>query len=456
MQEFDPRRSGPRRRPARTLALALLVVLACVGWRIGLASLGHGGPTAKAAALASHKLPALPLGAQTAPTAVAITIRPGEPFDAALRRAGAATADAHEATASLGEAFDIRRVKAGLTFVALMAPASPSAGAPRLLGLTLRSGPVSTLSVSRAGAGPFHVRRQDEAVREDTEVAQGAMRESLYQSALAVGAPPTVTAEVIKLFAHKLDFSRDIRAGDRFRLVFDRKVTASGRLVQVGDLDYAEISAKGQMNRFYRFQPRGAQQAQYFDETGKTVKALLLRTPVYGARITSGFGMRLHPILGYTRMHQGIDFGVPVGTPVLAAGDGVVEQARWEGGYGRFLKLRHAGGWETAYGHLSRWAARPGQHVRQGQVIAYSGSTGESTGPHVHFEVLKGGVRVNPKSAKVPAGSILHGAELAAFEVQRVHMDTALAQTPTSRPLILADLPVVVDDHLRRDAVLTR
>src|SRR5581483_3655875 len=158
---------------------------------------------------------------------------------------------------------------------------------------------------------------------------------------------------------------------------------------------YAEIGAKGQVTRFYRYQAPGESEAQYFDETGKNIKGLLLRTPVDGARITSGFGMRMHPILGYTRMHQGIDFGVPVGTPVFAAGDGVVEEARWAGGYGRFMKLRHASGWETAYGHLSGWAVHPGQHVRQGQVIAYSGSTGESTGPDARPS-RRGGHRPSP------------------------------------------------------------
>jgi murein DD-endopeptidase MepM/ murein hydrolase activator NlpD len=240
---------------------------------------------------------------------------------------------------------------------------------------------------------------------------------------------------VVKLFSHKLDFSRDIHAGDAFKMVFDRKVTASGRTVQTGDLLYAEIGAKGRTTQFYRFQPKGSSVAEYFDALGKNIKGLLLRTPVDGARITSGFGMRLHPLLGYTRMHQGIDFGVPIGTPVYAAGDGVVEEARWAGGYGRFMKLRHAGGWETAYGHLSGWAVRPGARVRQGQVIAYSGSTGESTGPHLHFEVIKGGVKINPKGANAPGGTVLTGRELAAFRAEKAHID-ALLSAAAARPVL--------------------
>jgi murein DD-endopeptidase MepM/ murein hydrolase activator NlpD len=236
---------------------------------------------------------------------------------------------------------------------------------------------------------------------------------------------------MVKLMAHKFDFSRDLHPGDRFRLVFDRKVTRDGQIVADGDIDYAEISTGGRLTRLYRFQRPGGRVAGYFDQDGKSLDGFLLRTPVYGAPVTSGFGMRLHPILGYTRMHQGIDFGVPVGTPVLAAGDGVVEQARWAGGYGRLIKLRHAGGWETAYAHLSRWAARRGQHVRQGQVIAYSGASGEATGPHVHFEVIEHRVHINPKSAKAPTTALLEGAELAAFESERGRLDALLIQSPS-------------------------
>jgi murein DD-endopeptidase MepM/ murein hydrolase activator NlpD len=252
------------------------------------------------------------------------------------------------------------------------------------------------------------------------------MSDSLYVSAMKAGATPELTAQVVKLFSHKLDFSRDIHPGDQFRMVFDRKVAESGKTVEAGDLLYAEIGAKGQVTRFYRFRQPGAVEAQYFDEFGKNIRGFLLRTPVDGARVTSGFGMRFHPILGYTRMHQGIDFGVPIGTPVFAAGDGVVEEARMASGYGRWLKIRHTGGWETGYGHLSGWAVRAGQRVHQGQVVAYSGNTGRSTGPHLHYEVMEGGRKMDPKGAKVPQGTVLAGRELAAFQAEKAHVESVL------------------------------
>jgi murein DD-endopeptidase MepM/ murein hydrolase activator NlpD len=238
--------------------------------------------------------------------------------------------------------------------------------------------------------------------------------------------------------------------------VFNRQVTESGRTVEAGDLQYAQIKGI----RFYRFERHG--DVEYFDEFGKNIKGFLLRTPVDGAHMTSGFGMRRHPILGYNRMHQGIDFGAGMGTPVLAAGDGVVVEARRWGGYGNWLRIRHNDGWETGYGHLSRYASglKPGQRVRQGQLVAYVGSTGASTGPHLHYETWFRGGRVNPISAKVPQGTVLGGSELAAFRSEKARIDRLVgaqdqAQArinpePSPRRLALAQADPVVNAGLRR------
>ena len=441
MPTFDPRTR------IRTVAPHLLV------GAIGLTALGLGWRMVSTELGRAHVNPAKPLDSAAvaalqveafaqaqvqpgfaAPITVPVKVLPGETFEAAVRRVGVAPNEAHQVVAALGQAMDTVNIKAGMAFNAAIARPKDQRGAVRLIGLSMTTGPATSITLSHTFDGALHLREMEEKVHDDTHVAAGSMKGSLYESAEAAGATPAITADVVKLFSHKLDFSRDIHPGDHFRLVFDRKVTEAGRTVQVGDLDYAEIGAKGQVTRFYRFARPGASQTDYFDEDGKNIKGFLLRTPVDGARITSGFGMRMHPILGYTRMHQGIDFGVPVGTPVFAAGDGVVEEARWAGGYGRWMKLRHDGGWETAYGHLSGWAVRAGQHVRQGQVIAYSGSTGESTGPHLHYEVIDHGTKVNPKSARVPAGTILAGQELAAFRAEKTHLDTVLAQAETRGP----------------------
>jgi murein DD-endopeptidase MepM/ murein hydrolase activator NlpD len=233
------------------------------------------------------------------------------------------------------------------------------------------------------------------------------------------------------LFAHKLDFERDIQPGDTFKLVFDRKVTESGRTVEAGNLLYAEIEAKGSVDRFYSFQPKGDKEVEYFDENGKSIKGFLLTTPVYGARISSTFGMRMHPILGFTKMHTGIDFAAPTGTPIMAAGDGVVEDAKWWGGYGRWVRIRHNGQWETGYGHMSAIAVKPGQHVHQGEIIGYVGTTGRSTGPHLHFEIWQNGHPINPKGAKVPDASVLQGQDMTAFRARKRAIDSMIAMAKT-------------------------
>ncbi len=235
-----------------------------------------------------------------------------------------------------------------------------------------------------------------------------------------------------KLFARTLDFARDIRPGDRFRLAFRRTVDAGGRTVEAGDLLYAEVGAKGRTTRFYRFDHGG--RTEFLDGVGQKLKALLLRSPVEDAHITSTFGMRLHPLLGFNRLHPGIDFGAPVGTPVCAAGDGVVEEAEWAGGYGRWLKLKHDRGFETGYGHLSRYApgVRPGARVVQGQVVAFVGSTGLSTGPHLHYEVMQGGRKVDPSALKIPQEAVMDEAAVADFQTQKARIDTLLGVAPTA------------------------
>jgi murein DD-endopeptidase MepM/ murein hydrolase activator NlpD len=264
-------------------------------------------------------------------------------------------------------------------------------------------------------------------VSDETTVAHGRVAGSLFQSAAALGATSQVTDQVVKLFQHKLDFARDITAGDQFTMVFDRRVTESGRTVEIGHLLFASLQAHGKWVSLYRFEHGG--KVEYFDENGKNIKGLLLRTPVDGAHMTSTFGMRMHPILGFMRMHQGVDFGAPTGAPVLAAGDGVVVETRRWGGYGNWLRIRHAGGWDTGYAHLSRYARgiHPGVVVHQGEVVAYVGMTGTATGPHLHFETWFKGKRVNPMGAQVPQGTILSGRELAAFKVVKAQIDAMVA-----------------------------
>ena len=435
MPSFDLHRL-PARYAVALLGTAAVIVAAGAGMSVS--------------SLISHKAPAGPkvlTAAQTkalehqalagataraglaAPVSMPVKVLPGETLQSAVQRTGVAADEAKSVVAALGKALDTVHIKAGLAFQAAIAHPRGQRGPARLIGLSMKTGPASTVTLSRTFDGALKLRELEEKVSDETTVAEGHMQGSLYESAVKAGADSRIVTEAAKLFSHKIDFAREIHPSDQFKLVFDRKVTESGRTIATGDLLYAEVNAKGQTTRFYRFDDNG--KTDYFDELGKNIKGFLLRTPLDSVRVTSGFGMRMHPLLGFTRMHAGIDFGAPTGTPVYAAGSGVVKEERWAGGYGHWLKIEHQGGWATGYGHLSAYASglHVGQKVAQGQVVAYVGSTGMSTGPHLHYEIMKGNEKLNPTSAKVPQGTVLAGRELAAFKAQKAHVDALLTHS---------------------------
>ena len=325
-------------------------------------------------------------------------------------------------------ALDGRGRRSVSSFDASIASSRDGSGAVRLIGLSTRTGPATTLAIARTVDGALVTRALEEKVSDETTVAHGKVAGSLFESASALGATSAVTDQVVKLFQHKLDFARDITSGDSFTLVFDGERTETGRTVEAGQLLFAELQAHGAPARLYRFQHDG--KFEYFDDLGKNIKGFLLRTPVDGARMNSNFGMRRHPVLGYMRMHEGVDFAAGTGTPILAAGDGVVEEVRRWGGYGNWLKIRHNRDWETGYGHISRYAPgiHPGVHVHQGQVVAYVGATGLATGPHLHYETWLDGKRVNPAGVNIPAATVLSGHDLASFRAEKARIDTLVAK----------------------------
>jgi murein DD-endopeptidase MepM/ murein hydrolase activator NlpD len=460
MPQFDPRRKPVRYAPRLLSGAVVAAVLAPV-WHMAQAEptpvteptvvrtakpldpLANAALEHQAFAVAEARTGYAP------PEKVTVKVRSGESLEKAVTRAGVNAGEAHAFVRALGQVYDPSALEGGAALEAAVAKPQAGEGPVKLIGLSMRTGPVSAVTVSKTWDGALRLRELEEKVRDETMVAEGEMSGSLQASAERAGANSTITRQLVKVFSHKLDFSRDLRSGDRFRLVFDRTLTESGRVVKTGDLLYAEVQAKGRTTRFYRFVKDG--RAQYFDEHGRNIRGFLLRTPVDGARMTSRFGLRLHPILNYLKMHQGIDFAAGTGTPVLAASDGVVVEARRWGGYGNWLRIRHANGYETGYAHLSGYAVRTGQRVAQGQLVGYVGSTGRSTGPHLHYEVWKNGARVNPTGAKVPTGTILEGRELVAFHLQKAKVEAALAGVSEKAAPRLLDLetPSVQEAALR-------
>ncbi|WP_454718782.1 peptidoglycan DD-metalloendopeptidase family protein [Caulobacter segnis] len=260
----------------------------------------------------------------------------------------------------------------------------------------------------------------------EVKVVRGEMdANSFYSSAVAAGVRDSLIDDFAAAFAFDFDFQREIKPGDIFEAAFERQIDGEGAVAGSERLVYVSLQAGAKVRALYAFQPPGEAQSSWFDGNGVSVVRGLMRTPVNGARITSSFGPRLHPVLGYTRLHKGTDFAVAVGTAVYASGDGVVEFAGPHGGHGNFVRIRHKARLETAYAHLSRFAPGivVGAAVRQGQPIAFSGNTGLSSGPHLHYEVVVDGAQVDPMSFQTSQGRSLNGQALVAFRRERDRID---------------------------------
>jgi murein DD-endopeptidase MepM/ murein hydrolase activator NlpD len=355
----------------------------------------------------------LPVAAPAAaqPTRLTLAVADGETLAGVLTSADVSTNDAQAAIDAARGVYDPRKLRAGQFITITFKPGGGVTGTS-FSGFEIQADPDHVVTVSRDDGG-FSADQVKIATRTETKVARGTIKNSLVESATAAGLPYAVTAAMIRAFSYDVDFQRDLQPGDRFKVMFNNLVSDNGG-ARPSDIQFAELTLSGKSHAIYGV--RGDDGiVEFFTRDGKSIKSGLLKTPVDGARLTSGFGMRMHPILGYTRMHKGVDFGVPTGTPIYAAGDGVIEYAGWAGGYGRFIKIRHNPHMETAYGHMSRIASVIGQHVHQGQVIGYVGMTGDATGPHLHYEVVKDGAQVNPINVTVPASTGLEGGALVAF-----------------------------------------
>ncbi len=255
---------------------------------------------------------------------------------------------------------------------------------------------------------------------------------SFYESGVKAGIPSATMTGLTKLLSYSVDFQRDVKLGDSFRVIYEEMRNPEGVLVRTGDILYAEMTLSGRTVKIYRHKLSNGDE-DFFDERGQTLRRSLLRTPVNAARITSGFGMRQHPIMGYTKMHRGMDFGAPSGTPIYASGDGVIVEKGWKNGYGNYIRLRHNNTIQTAYAHMKGFASnvQRGSRVRQGQVIGYVGSTGNSTGPHLHYEVLVNGAQVNPaKVAGVNMAEPLTGTEFARFKAMAAKVTQNFQDVP--------------------------
>jgi len=252
---------------------------------------------------------------------------------------------------------------------------------------------------------------------------EGKILQSLYKSAVDLKIEPNVIVEFARLYGFQVDFQRDIRKGDTFQIMYEVFEDDDKKIYETGNVVFANLIMRNQKNTLYYFHKKSSR--GHYDKNGKSVKKALMKTPINGARLSSSFGMRKHPIDGYNKMHRGTDFAAPEGTPIMASGDGIIVRAKWCGGGGNCIKIKHNSTYSTVYAHMSKFAfgMKKGVRVKQGQVIGYVGSTGKSTGPHLHYEVIKNGKKINSQTLKLPSGKILSGKDRELFEISRIKLD---------------------------------
>jgi len=356
----------------------------------------------------------------------------GDTLLSLFTKAGTEPTEANEIIEALAAIFAGKDLKPGqeIRFTLVPAPSDTGQMEPVRVSIFAKDSHLATVARNRQG----EYVASTEAIGNDAKTAQASTRATLYASfynaATEQHIAPDTILKLLRVHSYDVDFKQKVKAGDSFEMFFD-----GGADDEVGELLYTSMTIDGQPRKFFRFRTPD-DVVDYYDEQGNSAKKFLMRNPVKGGRYTSGFGDRRHPLLKYLRMHTGVDWAAPTGTPILAAGDGTVERVGREGGYGNYVRIRHANGFATAYGHMSRYAAgvEPGVSVKQGQIIGYVGSTGMSTGPHCHFEVLVNNNFVNPMTIQVPRGLQLTGRQFAEFERERNRIETLMQMDPvTSR-----------------------
>jgi murein DD-endopeptidase MepM/ murein hydrolase activator NlpD len=252
---------------------------------------------------------------------------------------------------------------------------------------------------------------------------ENVILQSLYKSATDQNIPPNTIIEFARIYGFQVDFQRDIRKGDKFQIMYEVFIDNQDKIIETGEILFANLKLSGQDNSLYYFDKKNVQ--GHYNKNGKSVQKALMKTPINGARLSSSFGMRKHPIDGFNKMHRGTDFAAPKGTPIMASGNGIVKKAGWCGGGGNCVKIKHNSTYETVYAHMSKFARgiKKGVRVKQGQTIGYVGSTGKSTGPHLHYEVIVNGKRVNSQKLKLPSGKILKGKNRELFETNKIKLN---------------------------------
>jgi murein DD-endopeptidase MepM/ murein hydrolase activator NlpD len=364
-------------------------------------------------------------------------VKKGDTVTSILRDQGATPDEAKAIAATLGPRGRDGGLKEGQKLRILMAPAAPGARLQPYRVIVANDTTIEAVA-ALSDVGKYvavdvqsmnTVAETADSSDDDDDDGSGVrLYQSIYETALRNKVPPSVIEDMVRIYSYDVDFQRKVQPGDSFDVFYAGDDEATPNITEKTEVLFASLTVGGETKKYYRFQTPDDSVVDYYDETGKSAKKFLVRKPVNNAIMRSGFGGRRHPILGYVKMHTGVDWATPYGTPIFASGNGVVEKVGWEGGYGKYVRLKHNNGYETAYGHMSAFAKgmEVGKRVRQGQVIGFVGSTGMSTGAHVHYEILVNGRFVDPMRVKLPRGRSLEGPMMASFEKERDRLDAQM------------------------------
>lgn len=366
-----------------------------------------------------------------------LTIESGDSLGPLLQDNGLSGNEAYRVTEAFAEVYPPRKVRVGQTFSLYFQDGM-------LQNLIFRPTVEKTVFVDRQDDS-FSAREVSAEFKYETVGVKARIDNSLYLDATRLGAPDKVVAQFANIYEYSVDFQRDIQPGDEFEMFFEVARDRKGEIIKAGDLLYTSFSPRGKTSSYWLYEDSEGLE-NFYDLDGKTAKRKLRTTPINGARLSSSFGRRKHPILGYTKMHSGTDFAAPRGTPIMAAGSGIVERANRYGSFGNYIRIRHTDGYKTAYAHMSKFAngVRAGSRVTQDQIIGYVGTTGRSTGPHLHYEVMHHGKKINPSRLSQLDGKPLAKSEMAAFAERRAEIETLRASseiiTPAPELSVMADV----------------
>jgi murein DD-endopeptidase MepM/ murein hydrolase activator NlpD len=294
----------------------------------------------------------------------------------------------------------------------------------KILEFSVQTSKTKTINFSRNTViDDFEWKEIEKNLKQVIVFKEAEITKSLYSSAIDIGIQPNVIIDFARIYGFQVDFQRDIWKNDSFQLVYETFLDGNGKILETGNIIYANLILQGRENPLYIF--KNKKDHDHFDQFGKSIKKSLMKTPINGARLSSSFGIRKHPILGFNKMHRGTDFAAPMGTPIMASGDGKIVRARWCGGGGNCVKIKHNSTYSTVYAHMSKFGRniKEGIRVKQGQIIGYVGSTGMSTGPHLHYEVIENGIKINSQKLKLPSGKILKGKERELFEIEKIKIN---------------------------------